>query len=70
MADINSGPGWYEVINPRNASQGTLRCSTSPVKVIPASSTAVTISPRPWFHSCVVLCVNTTSVSTYVPPSS
>ena len=19
MADINSGPGWYEVINPRNA---------------------------------------------------
>ena len=36
----------------------------------PAASSAVTISPRPWFHSCVTVCVNSTSVSTYVPGSS
>jgi hypothetical protein len=43
------------VICPRGASHGTLWCSASPVTAIPASMSAVTISPRPWFHSCVVV---------------
>ena len=44
--------------SPGSASHGTLSCSTSPVSCRPCSSSAVTISPRPWFHSWVTLCAN------------
>ena len=46
-----------------------LSCSVSPVIRIPRPNKAVTTSPRPWFHSWVVLCSKVASVSTYVPPS-
>ena len=49
---------------PGMAVHGTDWCSSRSVSSMPASSSAVTISPRPWFHSCVTFFVNTSSVST------
>ena len=45
-------------IAPARAFHGTLSCSTSVVSVSPWSSSAVTTSPRPWFHSSPRWCSN------------
>ena len=51
-------------ICPGSASHGTLSCSTSIVISSPASISAVTISPSPWFQLVGGVVLKTTSVST------
>ena len=51
-------PPSIAVIWPGIAFQGTESCSTNAVSSMPASSTAVTVSARPWFHSWLSVWVN------------
>ena len=66
----HSSSSTSRTIRPGRASHGTLRCSTRPVSSNPRRSSAVTVSPMPWFHDIARLWTKSTSVSTYVPGSS
>ena len=59
-----SSPPPVSTICPGSASHGTVSCSSNSVSSMPASISAVTIWPRPWFHSWVTFFEKTTSVST------